>query len=266
MVGVVSCRRGADIQLDGISHSQRRDLCKKSNRAFSEENQWFAVWDILFPEVQKPTSAYIDSELSADLCLFREYWQSAGRDVLFEVVKSHKWISLSDEEQETHGRRLLAEGLDRIYLQWLAGQRELFPPFSSAAAEFQPLLPGFSSALSSAGSQTSIGANADSITTLTASSSDGTVPRSAATSLSVDRFTIAKIQGSESGSTESHLCEPPGDDERHEVDGQRIPEQVHEHEVPLLFGQSDFEASWTDSMEFGGQNDLSFLEFDASKE
>jgi hypothetical protein len=128
----VPCRREPHAQLDGISNSQHRELCRKSNPAFTEENQWFAIWDILFPGSERPFSAYIDSELSADLCLFREHWQNSGQDVLLDVLRSNQWVSISAEEQETQGRRILAEGLDRIYEDWLSSR-------SPAVTESQPV-------------------------------------------------------------------------------------------------------------------------------
>ena len=130
----VLCRREPHAQLDGISHSQRRELCRKSNPAFTEENQWFAIWDILFPGSERPFSAYIDSELSADLCLFREHWQNSGQDVLLNVLRSNQWVSMSAEERETQGRRILAEGLDRIYDDWLSSRSSVTTEPQSAAS------------------------------------------------------------------------------------------------------------------------------------
>jgi len=114
------CRREPQAQLHGISHSQHRELSRKSNPRFTEENQWFAIWHILFPGSERPVSAYIDSELSADLCLFREFWQNSGQDVLLGILRSNQWVSMSAEEQETQGRRILTEGLDKIYEDWLS--------------------------------------------------------------------------------------------------------------------------------------------------
>ena len=75
-------------ELAGITHSQKVKLSKKSNPALTEEGQWFMIWDTLFPKVERPFSAYIDSELSADLCLFREHWQNSGQEILLDVLKS----------------------------------------------------------------------------------------------------------------------------------------------------------------------------------
>ena len=128
------CRREPHAQLDGISHSQHRELCRKSNPAFTEENQWFAIWDILFPGSERPFSAYIDSELSEDLCLFREHWQNSGQDVLWDVLRSNQWVSMSAEERETQGRSILAGGLDRIYEDWLSSRSPVTTESQPAAS------------------------------------------------------------------------------------------------------------------------------------
>lgn len=117
-----TCLRGPDAQLEGISHANRRRLSNKSNPALTEERQWFTIWDILFPRVKRPSSAYVDPGLSLDLRLFREHWQNSGEEVLLDILRSNQWTSLSEGEQETHGRRILAAGLERIYQDWLSSR------------------------------------------------------------------------------------------------------------------------------------------------
>ncbi|KAH8894717.1 hypothetical protein GQ53DRAFT_642883, partial [Thozetella sp. PMI_491] len=55
----VPCVRGATATLDGISHPQSRLLSRKSKG--SVEEQWFAMWHILFPGQPRPASIYVDS-------------------------------------------------------------------------------------------------------------------------------------------------------------------------------------------------------------
>jgi hypothetical protein len=64
-----------------------------------------------------------------------------GQDVLLDVLRSNQWVSMSAEEREAQGRRILAEGLDRIYEDWLSSR-------SSVTTESQPAA---SSASSSSG-------------------------------------------------------------------------------------------------------------------
>jgi hypothetical protein len=109
-----TCVRESHTQLEGISHSQRESLSRKSNPKFTEENQWFAMWDIVFPRIERPVSAYVDPDLSSDICLFHEVCQTYGPDILLDTFRSNQWESMSAEDQGVSMRRILAEGLNRI--------------------------------------------------------------------------------------------------------------------------------------------------------
>ncbi|KAI0892054.1 hypothetical protein F4806DRAFT_480882 [Annulohypoxylon nitens] len=64
--------------LNGISKQQQNQLSQKPARGLSEEEQWFLVWDTVFPGLERPDSAYIDVGQSEDLCSYREYSRSRG--------------------------------------------------------------------------------------------------------------------------------------------------------------------------------------------
>lgn len=55
-----SCERNPLESLDGISTIQSRKLSGKSKG--TTEEQWYAIWDILFPSESQPLSIYIDSD------------------------------------------------------------------------------------------------------------------------------------------------------------------------------------------------------------
>lgn len=79
-----TCLRNNDpTSLDGISNKQRKQLSCKSNPKISEEDQWFAIWEILFLTRARPSSAYMDTGLSMELRLFREYCDTHGPDVMW---------------------------------------------------------------------------------------------------------------------------------------------------------------------------------------
>lgn len=71
-----SCTREATSKLEGISQTQSKQLSRKSRGTL--EDQWFAMWDILFPNEPRPLSIYIDSDQSKDFCLMREFSQRRG--------------------------------------------------------------------------------------------------------------------------------------------------------------------------------------------
>jgi hypothetical protein len=118
LLNIVACSRVPGSRLEGISRNQNRALCKKSDRKLGEEDQWFAMWDILFPGATRPASAYVDSGLTEEMTSFQEYWTNRGHEVLMNELNSNNMWSLSPEEREVQGRQILARGLNLIYEQW----------------------------------------------------------------------------------------------------------------------------------------------------
>ncbi|TQN72630.1 hypothetical protein CSHISOI_02869, partial [Colletotrichum shisoi] len=53
--------------LDGVSHGKNKELHLKSDASLTTEDQWFSVWDILFPATKRPCSAYVDPEIYENL-------------------------------------------------------------------------------------------------------------------------------------------------------------------------------------------------------
>ncbi|KAH7144199.1 hypothetical protein B0J13DRAFT_622763 [Dactylonectria estremocensis] len=120
-----SCLSQDPSMLEGISYDQRQQLSKKSNPNISEEGQWFAIWDIIFPESLKPTSAYIDTGLSVEMRLFREYSQTHGPAMIREqIMASSNCVRLgsSEEDQQSALDRVIAEGITRMFETWRSAQ------------------------------------------------------------------------------------------------------------------------------------------------
>lgn len=118
VASITPCVRPTGAQLEGLSTTQSRALTRKSDRRLTEEKQWFAVWDIVFPGINRPGSAYVDLELSEDMISFQEYWENRGHDILIREMDSSGIWNLSQEERDVQGRHILARGLTRIYAQW----------------------------------------------------------------------------------------------------------------------------------------------------
>jgi hypothetical protein len=52
---------------DGLSQTQIDALSRRADHRLGRAEQWLATWDIVFPEVPRPSSPYMDAELSEDL-------------------------------------------------------------------------------------------------------------------------------------------------------------------------------------------------------
>ena len=107
--------------LIGISYDQRSKLSKKSKPRTSKEEQWFVIWDVLFPGCQKPTSVYIDTDLSRDMLQFREYCYSYGPTILREHIESQPvWAmhETSEELRRLYLDRVIAQGINSLFNNW----------------------------------------------------------------------------------------------------------------------------------------------------
>ncbi|KAK4221306.1 hypothetical protein QBC38DRAFT_377349 [Podospora fimiseda] len=110
----------------GITHRQQRELSRKSNSNLSVTDQWFAIWGIVFPNTPRPLSAYMDPDLSEDLCRFREYAELHGPQLIEEEIRSSQIEGINLELEGPGDSALLqhviSRGLNRIFENWLGAR------------------------------------------------------------------------------------------------------------------------------------------------
>ncbi|KAI1206053.1 uncharacterized protein F4807DRAFT_464063 [Annulohypoxylon truncatum] len=110
--------------LEGISQHKRSQLSRKSNPRLTAEEQWFSMWDIIFPDHPRPDSAYIDFGFSRDFCSYREY---SHRRAVVAVVEGLRTSSLAGKTVVTQNtweevRRIVADRLDSVFEEWQSNQ------------------------------------------------------------------------------------------------------------------------------------------------
>ncbi|RTE84096.1 hypothetical protein BHE90_001449 [Fusarium euwallaceae] len=111
-------------RLDGISPDQSLQLSKKSKG--TTEEQWYAIWGILFPEERRPLSIYVGSDQSPDFVLLREFSQRQGVSILHERIRATGRILRSDvSEQEVVNT--LGQALDSLFEYYRLGQDSVQP-------------------------------------------------------------------------------------------------------------------------------------------
>lgn len=75
-----SCqKRPAEEQPDGMTPKQEKQLrAKRANQKQSEEEQWYEIFKLLFPDTERPSSPYLLNSLSKDMSSFREFVEIQG--------------------------------------------------------------------------------------------------------------------------------------------------------------------------------------------
>jgi hypothetical protein len=116
-------------QLDRISSHQHVQMASKSDPKLSEEKQWFALWDTVFPGRRRPPSAYRDTDLTEELCSFHEYCATYGEDILDNatqaVVANGQWQGfgmLSGEERQGILRWVVRDGFELAFRHWISAR------------------------------------------------------------------------------------------------------------------------------------------------
>ena len=130
------CVRGPTARLDGILPQQSRQLSRKCKGSI--EQQWFSIWDILFPGEQRPSSVYIDSDQSEDFCLFREFSQRDGLDVLLDELRANG-LAIQPGITEEDLRDTLRRGLDSMFEHFRIGRASSSASRGDPATDIQSI-------------------------------------------------------------------------------------------------------------------------------
>ncbi|KFX99399.1 hypothetical protein V490_01813 [Pseudogymnoascus sp. VKM F-3557] len=112
-----TCRRNDPTAFEGISNDQRKRLSGKSDSKISGEDQWFAIWEILFFKRPRPSSAYMDTGVSVQARQFREYCFTHASSVVEEQHMSDRvWLGAesSDEERQNFIQMLIAVAAEKF--------------------------------------------------------------------------------------------------------------------------------------------------------
>ncbi|KAK7985786.1 hypothetical protein PG988_003408 [Apiospora saccharicola] len=119
------CEYRAPELLVGISHDQHRALSRKSNRAHTESQKWYGIWDIVLPGKTQPASPYIELGVSQDIHEFREYLHEHGPSTLRrEIQAAGMTLESQQTDENTVFRAATNRALDMLFDHWAAGRSE----------------------------------------------------------------------------------------------------------------------------------------------
>ena len=120
----IDCTRQPEKSDEGIGEEHVTELNKRGPTSWNQVQRWYAIWRILFPRVDEPTSPYNDQ--SEDLNQFREFCQRNGATIIVDHMRTDPNWSQDDEERFSQGRwgDIFSAALDGIERQWAAQRAE----------------------------------------------------------------------------------------------------------------------------------------------
>ncbi|KAF5648829.1 hypothetical protein F25303_4857 [Fusarium sp. NRRL 25303] len=116
------CERREYIAPDGITPEQERKLRSRlGGPNKSESDQWFDIYSIIFPDDEKPKSAYLNGELSEDAESLREFMEGRGTNLIMEqLIMSGLIMSENNSSREMEGKfqRSVQNALRTMFEGW----------------------------------------------------------------------------------------------------------------------------------------------------
>ncbi|KAG9495920.1 hypothetical protein J7337_012486 [Fusarium musae] len=117
------CERREYIAPDGITPEQERKLRSRlGGPNKSESDQWFDIYSIIFPNSEKPKSAYLNGELSEDAESLREFMEGRGTNLIMEQLVMSGLVMNEDNnsscEMERKFQRSVQNALRTMFEGW----------------------------------------------------------------------------------------------------------------------------------------------------
>lgn len=131
------CDKRQPPQFEGISEQQRNELKKTTPKKKPLHEQWFEVWEVVFPGIPRPQSAFIGSYVEEMVPLLRDIWNSKKAEIISGVLDSRGRGDGVDSQ-------LLADVMGSVFDRFEAettrsSQGNVFEPIGSPGiASFQP--------------------------------------------------------------------------------------------------------------------------------
>lgn len=75
---------------EGISDEQKYRLKRSGGRGATPEQQWFDIWDILFPGKQKPSSIYLGNVMEETLSYIRNRCQGEDLENMISTIRERR--------------------------------------------------------------------------------------------------------------------------------------------------------------------------------
>jgi len=122
----IPCSKEPEVEWPGITLAQRVKLSARPPRNESREDQWFRMWDIIFPSTLKPQSPYLlldpVNELHDE---FRQFFSIHGAQIIFDCLSSSGYSVIKEAPGDVSAddmRLALKSALEAIDSRYMSQQ------------------------------------------------------------------------------------------------------------------------------------------------
>ncbi|OTA92481.1 hypothetical protein M434DRAFT_396449 [Hypoxylon sp. CO27-5] len=94
------CSPQPKVDIEGVSSAQQKQLERRSDKQLSKPEQWYAIYETLFPGQPRPDNPYIESDLSAELISFQKFMATEGLPIVESKARENIPAHLFPHEDE----------------------------------------------------------------------------------------------------------------------------------------------------------------------
>ncbi|KAI9164158.1 Vegetative incompatibility protein [Paramyrothecium foliicola] len=101
-----SCTKQSLPNFVGITQSQMHKLARRACKSTPEQEQWFEVWNIVFPGEPKPENGFLSGRVESWVCSVRDYWADMGQYIIAQFLLEkgmQNYDLIPNEERELAG-------------------------------------------------------------------------------------------------------------------------------------------------------------------
>lgn len=86
---------------EGLTEQQVDDMSTVNELSESQENAWFRLWNIVFPDKNRPASPFYSDMQGLVVAVLRKFWRKRRQSIVAEVMRQRnlQHYEIQDEEQ-----------------------------------------------------------------------------------------------------------------------------------------------------------------------
>ena len=119
---------------EGVSEAQGQLLRERVSRSNTPDEQWFTIWEIVFPGAPRPSSPYLGNAFEETIDRLREYWNAEGRQVVSSSLRRHGMLNWGRPGEERDLGIFHSQTLDSIITVLLAAFVSAMAPATESSA------------------------------------------------------------------------------------------------------------------------------------
>jgi tetratricopeptide (TPR) repeat protein len=133
--GKIACPQSSR-EIEGVPYQNLAGLASRVDGKLTLKQQWFSIWDFVFPGIPRPLSCTMDlgGDISSQVLGYQVFVENQGPKVVLQVLKQNKLLTGTSneahstsvtEENDSYIRQVLREALQALLTQWRTQRSEL---------------------------------------------------------------------------------------------------------------------------------------------